>query len=157
MRPKILLQENVRALINSVNMPDFREWCQLLEKHGYINFLAPSFPTPWGETKRDKKTIPGILNSKHYGVPQNRERVYMISVRKDVLDDTQYEFPRPFPLEKCIADILEDNVDERFFLKPDSVIKFLTVNESDQQAKIFYIVTDHKLSDEEIAKARAGQ
>lgn len=157
MHPKILLQENVRALINSVNMPDFREWCQLLEKHGYVNFLAPSFPTPWGDTKRDKKTIPGILNSKHYGVPQNRERVYMISIRKDILDGTQYEFPRPFPLEKCIADILEDNVDERFFLKPDSVIKFLTVNESDQQAQIFYIVTDHKLSDEEIAKARAGQ
>ena len=81
----------------------------------------------------------------------------MISIRKDILDGTQYEFPRPFPLEKCIADILEDNVDERFFLKPDSVIKFLTVNESDQQAQIFYIVTDHKLSDEEIAKARAGQ
>ena len=155
MKPKILMQENVRALINSVNMPDFKEWCQLLEKYGYVNFLAPSFPTLWGETKRDKKTIPGILNSKHYGVPQNRERVYMISIRQDVLGDTQYEFPRPFPLDKCIADILESDVDERFFLKPDSVIKFLTVNESDQKAQIFYVVTDHKLTDEEIAQARS--
>ena len=57
MRPKILLQENVRALINQVNMPDFREWCQLLEKHGYVNFLAPSFPISWAKEKREKKTV----------------------------------------------------------------------------------------------------
>ena len=168
MRPKVLLQENVRALINSVNMPDFREWCSLLESHGYVNFLAPSFPTVWGTDKRDKKTVPGILNAKHYGVPQNRERVYMVSIRADLLGGservageyspaTQYEFPRPFPLDKCIADVLEDNVDERFFLKPDSVIKFLTVNESTGSNDIHYTITDHKLSDEEIAKVRSGK
>ena len=157
MRPKVLLQENVRALINSVNMPDFKEWCQLLESHGYVNFLAPSFPTPWGTDKRDRHTIPGILNAKHYGVPQNRERVYMVSIRADLLQGTQYEFPRPFELDRCIADILEDDVDERFFLKPDSVIKFLTVNEQTDGNDIHYLVTDHKLSDEEIAKARSSQ
>ena len=157
LRPKVLLQENVRALINSVNMPDFREWCRLLESHGYVNFLAPSFPTAWGTDKRDKKTVPGILNAKHYGVPQNRERVYMVSIRADLLQGTQYEFPRPFALDKCIADILEDNVDERFFLKPDSVIKFLTVNEQTDGSDIHYMVTDHKLSDEEIARARSGK
>lgn len=157
LRPKVLLQENVRALINSVNMPDFREWCKLLESHGYVNFLAPSFPTAWGTDKRDKKTVPGILNAKHYGVPQNRERVYMVSIRADLLQGTQYEFPRPFALDKCIADVLEDNVDERFFLKPDSVIKFLTVNEQADGSEIHYMVTDHKLSDEEIAKARSSK
>lgn len=157
MHPKVLLQENVRALINSVNMPDFKEWCKLLEIHGYVNFLAPQFPIPWGTDKRDRKTVPGILNAKHYGVPQNRERVYMVSIRADLLNGTQYEFPRPFALDKCIADVLEDNVDERFFLKPDSVIKFLTVNEATEAAKIHYVVTDHKLSDEEIAQARSGE
>lgn len=157
MRPKVLLQENVRALINSVNKPDFREWCRLLESHGYVNFLAPSFPKLWNKEKRDTKTIPGILNSKDYGVAQNRERVYMVSIRKDILGDTQYEFPRPFPLKTCIADILEDEVDNRFFLKPDSVIKFLSKNEKDAAASIFYIVTDHKLSDEEIATARKAK
>ena len=140
LRPKVLLQENVRALINSVNMPDFREWCSLLETD-----------------KRDKKTVPGILNAKHYGVPQNRERVYMVSIRADLLQGTQYEFPRPFALDKCIADVLEDNVDERFFLKPDSVIKFLTVNEQADGSEIHYMVTDHKLTDEEIAKARSSK
>jgi DNA (cytosine-5)-methyltransferase 1 len=154
LRPKVLLQENVRALINSVNMPDFKEWCRLLESHGYVNFLAPSFPTAWGTDKRDRKTVPGILNAKHYGVPQNRERVYMVSIRADLLQGTQYEFPRPFALDKCIADVLEDNVDERFFLKPDSVIKFLTVNEATDGSEIHYMVTDHKLTDEEIQRAR---
>lgn len=157
MKPKILLQENVRALINQVNMADFKQWCSLLEKHGYVNFLAPSFPQPWAKDKRERKTVPGVLNAKHYGVAQNRERVYMLSVRKDVLGDTQYEFPRPFALDGCIADVLQEDVNEKFFLKPDSVIKFLSKNEADQQAQIFYVVTDHKLTPEEIENARKGR
>ena len=156
MHPKILMQENVRALINKVNLPDFKEWCQLLESHGYVNFLAPSSPIAWAKEKREKKTIPGILNAKHYGVAQNRERVYMVSIRRDILGDTQYEFPRPFELQTCIADILQEDVSEKFFLKPDSVIKFLSKNETDQRAQIFYEVTNHKLSNEEIEKVRQG-
>lgn len=157
MRPKVLLQENVRALINKVNMADFREWCEVLEKQGYVNFLAPSFPKPWGKDKRDKKTIPGILNAKDYGVAQNRERVYMVSVRKDILGDTQVEFPRPFPLNQCIADVLEENVDEKFFIRPDAVIKFLQKNDNGNDTTgIFYCATDHKLTDDEIAEIRKG-
>ena len=77
-------------------------------------------------------------------------------IRQDILGDTQYEFPRPFELTTCIADILEDEVSEKFFLKPDSVIKFLSKNETDAAAQIFYTVTDHKLTDEEIAAIRAN-
>lgn len=157
MRPKVLLQENVRALINKVNIEDFREWCGVLEKQGYVNFLAPSFPKPWGKDKRDKKTIPGILNAKDYGVPQNRERVYMVSVRKDILGDSQYEFPRPFALDKCIADVLEEEVNDKFFIRPDAVIKFLKKNDgSETTDKIYYVATDHKLTDKEIANVRAS-
>lgn len=99
MRPKVLLQENVRALIDQVNMPDFKEWCAVLVKHGYVNFLAPEFPKPWSGATGSKHTTAGILNAKDYGVPQNRERVYMVSIRQDVLGDAQYEFPRPFQLD----------------------------------------------------------
>lgn len=81
----------------------------------------------------------------------------MLSVRKDVLGDRQYEFPRPFALDSCIADVLQEDVSEKFFLKPDSVIKFLSKNEADQQAQIFYVVTDHKLTPEEIENARKGR
>lgn len=154
MRPKVLLQENVRALINKVNLPDFREWCHVLETLGYVNFLPPEFAKPWGGEQRDKHTIAGVLNAKDYGVPQNRERVYMVSVRADILNGAHYEFPRPFPLSSCVADILDDDADHRFFLKAESVIAFLRNNETDHASGIVYLDTDHKLSNEEINTAR---
>lgn len=134
LRPKFLLQENVRALVNEVNIDDFREWQQVCSDCGYDNYWA-------------------ILNAKDFGVPQNRERVFMLSVRRD-LGLPRYRFPKPFRLVKCIADILDEEVPESYYLKPDSVIKFLQTNEADQSADIFYTVTDHKLSDAEIAQIR---
>ena len=134
LRPKFLLQENVRALVNEVNIDDFRQWQQVCADCGYDNYWA-------------------ILNAKDYGVPQNRERVFMLSVRRD-LNLPRYRFPKPFRLLKCIADILDEEVDESYFLKPDSVIKFLQTNETDKDSPICYTVTDHKLSDEEIAAIR---
>ena len=145
LKPKMALQENVRALINKENMPHFREWCRVLESHGYVNFLPPSFP------KADcTMTIAGVLNARDYGVPQNRDRVFMLSIRKDVLGDTQYEFPRPFPLTKTIADILEDDAPASLFLKPQSVEAFLRKNEDNQE--YIYVVTDHKPTAEEVER-----
>ena len=81
----------------------------------------------------------------------------MVSVRKDILGDTQVEFPRPFPLNQCIADVLEENVDEKFFIRPDAVIKFLQKNDnSNDTTGIFYCATDHKLTDDEISEIRKG-
>ena len=145
LKPKMALQENVRALINKENMPHFREWCRVLESHGYVNFLPPSFPKADGTT-----TIAGVLNARDYGVPQNRDRVFMLSIRKDVLGDTQYEFPRPFPLTKTIADILEDDAPSSLFLKPQSVEAFLRKNEDNQE--YIYAVTDHKPTAEEVER-----
>ena len=145
LKPKMALQENVRALINKENMPHFREWCRVLESHGYVNFLPPSFPKADGTT-----TIAGVLNARDYGVPQNRDRVFMLSIRKDVLGDTQYEFPRPFPLTKTIADILEDDAPLSLFLKPQSVEAFLRKNEDNQE--YIYAVTDHKPTAEEVER-----
>ena len=65
-----------------------------------------------------------------------------------MLNGTQYEFPRPFPLEKTIADVLEEDVSEQFFLKPSSVQSFLEKNDETQQ--MVYVTTDHKLSQAEI-------
>ena len=65
-----------------------------------------------------------VLNAKNYGIPQNRERVYLIFIRKD-LDNGQFKFPEPFDNGIRLKDILEDNVDERFYLSDDKVQKFL--------------------------------
>ena len=141
LRPKILLQENVRAIINRENKPHFREWMRTLERQGYVQFLAPQFPL------QGHRTTPCILNSRDYGVPQNRDRLYMLSVRADLLQGTQYEFPRPFPLTSTIADVLEPEVSDRFFLKPQSVEAFLRKNETDP---CLYLTTDRKLTQQEV-------
>ena len=93
------------------------------------------------------------MNAKDFGVPQNRERVFMLSVRND-LNLPTYRFPKPFRLDKAIVDILEDDVSESYFLKPESVVKFFEANENPEDAGVHYFVTDHKLSDAEIAKVR---
>ena len=66
-----------------------------------------------------------VLNAKNYGIPQNRERVYLIFIRKD-LDNGQFKFPEPFDNGIRLKDILEDEVDERFYLSDDKVQKFLS-------------------------------
>ena len=115
--PKYLLQENVAALVSAKFMPDFLLWLKRLESLGYVN--------KWAK-----------LNAKDYGVPQNRDRVFCVSMRKDVAFD--YKFPEPFALDKRLADVLEDNVEERFFLKDKAVEKFLQANDKDDALFMAY-------------------
>lgn len=110
LKPKYLLQENVAALVSKKFMPDFQKWLAKLESLGYINRWAR-------------------LNSKDYGVPQNRNRVFCLSMRKDVAFD--YQFPEAFPLQTRLEDVLDEEVSERYFLKDDAVQKFLQANDTD--------------------------
>lgn len=64
-----------------------------------------------------------VLNAKNYGIPQNRERVYLISIRKD-LDNGQFKFPEPFDNGIRLKDLLEDEVDEKYYLSDEKVQKF---------------------------------
>lgn len=92
--PKYLLFENVAALVSSKFIRLFNEWQLLLERMRYTNFAH-------------------VLNAKDYGVPQNRERVFMVSVRDC---EQAYYFPKPAPPTKNINDILEDNVPKEYYL-----------------------------------------
>lgn len=111
LRPKYLLQENVAALVSEKFMPDFQKWLDKLSSLGYVSRWAR-------------------LNAKDYGVPQNRDRVFCLSMRKDVAFD--YQFPDPIPLDKKLEDVLEEEVSDRFFLKDDAVSKFLKANDEDK-------------------------
>ena len=92
--------ENVKALVSKKFIPDFRRWEQWLAGQGYCNFYK-------------------VLNAKDYGVPQNRERVFMVSI----LDEgASFHFPEPFPLDRRLKDILEEDVDERYYLS-DRIVK----------------------------------
>lgn len=110
LRPRYLLQENVAALVSQKFMPDFQRWLDKLSALGYVS--------KWAR-----------LNAKNYGVPQNRDRVFCISMRQDVAFD--YRFPEPFELVTRLEDILEEEVDERYVLKDDAVSKFLKANNQD--------------------------
>lgn len=110
LRPKYLLQENVAALVSQKFMPDFQKWLDKLSSLGYVSRWAR-------------------LNAKNYGVPQNRDRVFCLSMRKDVAFD--YQFPEPFELKTRLEDVLEEEVADRNFLKDDAVSKFLKANDSD--------------------------
>lgn len=93
-RPKFLLMENVAALVSKKFVKLFNRWQLTLERMGYRNYAK-------------------ILNAKDYGVPQNRERIFLVSV----LGDDSYYFPKPTLLKKRLKDILEVNADEKYYIK----------------------------------------
>lgn len=91
-RPKYLLMENVKALTPKKFLPYLHKWHSFLTEMGYTNFTQ-------------------ILNSKNFGVPQNRERVFMVSI----LGDAWFDFPKPFQSDKKLKDLLDENVDYRYY------------------------------------------
>lgn len=101
--PQILLMENVPMVHSSENIKDFEKWLLFLESLGYKNY--------WKD-----------LNAKNYGIPQNRDRCYMISLLNSNCD---YTFPQPIKLKLRLKDMLEEKVDEKYFLS-DKMIKYLT-------------------------------
>ena len=120
-RPKYIIMENVSAILSEKFLPLLQLWMQEVERMGYVNFLPPEFPTPWNGSH----TKNGCLNSKNYGVPQNRERWFMVSIlRTDDEPEPKYNFPKPFKLETCLADVLEENVDESYFLSDEMLARF---------------------------------
>ena len=102
-QPKYLLFENVAAVASSKFIRLFNEWQLTLERMGYTNFAQ-------------------ILNAKTHGyptpIPQNRERLFMVSILNC---DQAFYFPEPQPLTTRLKDVLEDEVDERYYLSDDRI------------------------------------
>ena len=92
--PQILLMENVTQVHGKKNKEHFDEWIAFLESKGYSNY--------WKD-----------LNAKNFGIPQNRNRTFMVSV----LGEYEYKFPEEFPLELRLKDMLEVSVDEKFYIE----------------------------------------
>lgn len=72
------------------------------------------------------------MNAKNYGVPQNRERVFLLSIRRDV-DSGNFIFPEEFELTTFLKDILEENVDEKYYLSEKSIEGFISHNENHEK------------------------
>lgn len=103
--PKYLLLENVKNLVGKKFKPQFDAWVRWLDSIGYNTYYQ-------------------VLNSKHYGIPQNRERIFALSIRKDV-DNGNFKFPEQIPLTTRLKDILEKDVDEKYYLSGDKVERIL--------------------------------
>ena len=119
LRPKYVIWENVKNLLSKKHRHNFDAYQQAMEQLGYINTYK-------------------VLNAKDYGVPQNRERVFTVSIRVDLFKQTNgslvydamtFVFPEPIPLEKKLKDVLETEVDEKYYLSDRFVKGLLSHNE----------------------------
>lgn len=100
--PQVLIMENVPQVHGKKNMVDFNEWTRFLETKGYSNY--------WKD-----------LNAKDYGVPQNRNRCFMVSI----LGNYKYEFPGTVKLDRVLKDVLEHNVDEKFYIRSEKAMQLI--------------------------------
>lgn len=97
-RPEFLIMENVKNIVGDKNISTFKEWIALLGTYGYNSYWK-------------------VLNAKDFGIPQNRERVIMVSIRNDI--DKGFEFPEPIALESFVKDYIEHDFDKKYLLKED--------------------------------------
>lgn len=104
LKPKYVIWENVKNLLSKKHRHNFDAYLETMEQLGYTNYYQ-------------------VLNAKDYGIPQNRERVFTISIRKDV--DTVFKFPPKQELKLKLKDMLEDEVDEKYYLS-DKMIKYIS-------------------------------
>ena len=111
--PQVLLMENVPQVIGKKNIKDFQSWRSKLESLGYSNFVQ-------------------LLNAKDYGIPQNRNRCFMVSI----LGEYHYTFPKKKKLELKLKDLLEDKVDEKYYLSDDVVRSFVINSKKNDLAGI---------------------
>ena len=104
LKPKYVIWENVKNLLSKKHKHNFDKYLEVMEKLGYANYYQ-------------------VLNAKDYGIPQNRERVFTISIRNDI--NKEFIFPKKQELKLKLKDMLEDEVDEKYYLS-DKMIKYIS-------------------------------
>ena len=101
--PKNIIWENVKNLTSKKHIHNLHTYIHTLETYGYTNYYK-------------------VLNAKNYGIPQNRERLFVIST----LDKKPFEFPPSIPLDKKLSDLKEEHVDEKYFLSQKLINCFMS-------------------------------
>ena len=114
-KPNLGMYENVKNIVGKQFKDTFKMFTDELDEYGYNVYWK-------------------VLNAKDYGIPQNRERVYLIFIKKE-LDNGKFTYPEPFDNGTRLKDVLEENVDEKFYISEDKVQKFiqtLHIDKSDE-------------------------
>ena len=129
-KPRYFIFENVRGLLSDSNGRTFQIWCDMLGGKS-VNGNPVLFPrqdaTPYHIYWK-------VLNAKHYGVPQNRERVFIIGIRDDA--DNNFRFPKKQHLTKRLKDVLEGNVNEKYFLSEQALKSIIYNKDNLQKSKV---------------------
>ena len=118
----ILIMENVPQVIQSGSIKDFQKWRYTLEQLGYTNYCD-------------------VLNSKNYGIPQNRQRCFMVSI----FGEYHYEFPLKLKLGYKVEHFLENEVDKKYYLS-DKMIKFITSEDNKHQGSLQQAIVNKDVS-----------
>lgn len=118
--PRYFIFENVKGLLSDDNGKTFQRWIDFLGGKS-VNGNPVIFP--------HEESVPyhvyyQVLNAKSYNIPQNRERIFIIGIRDD--EDNHFSFPKPMHLTKRLKDVLESEVDEKYFLSKDLIDFFIT-------------------------------
>lgn len=126
-KPRFFIFENVKGLLSDDGGKTFQEWCNMLGGKS-VNGVPVLF--------QYDESVPyhlywQVINAKHHGVPQNRERVFLIGIRDDA--DNRFQFPREEHLNKRLKDVLEDDVYEKYFLSEKMIDGFIKHNENHNQ------------------------
>lgn len=122
-QPKVAIAENVKMLVSKKFNEQFQIVLNSLEAAGYNNYFQ-------------------VVNAKDCGIPQNRERVLIVSIRKDV-DAGSFSFPKAFPLRLRLKDLLEEDVDEKFFIKAELTRKLVINNEVTEPQVLRLVRNEH--------------
>jgi len=114
-KPKYFIFENVKGLLSDDGGKTFQEWVNMLGGKS-VNGVPVLFPY--------EESVPyhlywKVLNAKEHGVPQNRERVFLIGIRND--NDNTFRFPKEESLKKRLKNVLEDDVDDKYFLSKERI------------------------------------
>lgn len=118
LKPKYVIWENVKNLLSKKHRHNFDAYLVAMEKLGYINYYQ-------------------VLNAKDYGIPQNRERVFTVSIREDIAKERYlssatamaiFEFPETIPLKKKLKDMLDDEVNEKYYLSDKALAGYVRHN-----------------------------
>ena len=112
-QPKVFIYENVRAVLSNDCGRTWEKMKEVFKQLGYNVFY----------TKDDGN--PSILNAKDYGIPQNRNRLFVVGFRSDIKLNKDFEFPKAIPLDKTMQDFLMDNAPGGYFL-PKKGVAFVT-------------------------------
>lgn len=115
LHPKYVIWENVKNLLSKKHRHNFDAYIESMKQLGYVSSFQ-------------------VLNAKDYGIPQNRERVFTVSIREDIWDkeynnSNQFDFPKPIELRRKLKDMLEDKVDEKYFISEKMMNYFMGVNQ----------------------------